>query len=47
MDPYLNQMKEWGVMKGDANGNLHGERAITRAEFVVMLYKNSYKVLFV
>lgn len=37
MDPYLNQMKEWGVMKGDANGNLHGERAITRAEFVVML----------
>lgn len=37
MDPYLNQMKEWGVMRGDANGNLHGERAITRAEFVVML----------
>ena len=37
MDPYLNQMKEWGVMKGDANGNLHGERAISRAEFVVML----------
>ena len=37
MDPYLNQMKEWGVMKGDANGELHGERAITRAEFVAML----------
>lgn len=37
MGPYLNQMKEWGVMKGDANGELHGERAITRAEFVAML----------
>ena len=37
MDPYLNQMKEWGVMKGDANGELNGERAITRAEFVAML----------
>ena len=37
MAPYLNQMKEWGVMKGDANGELHGERAITRAEFVAML----------
>ena len=41
MDPYLNQMKEWGVMKGDANGNLHGERAITRAEFVVMLNRGT------
>ena len=37
MDPYLNQMKEWGVMKGDANGNLHGERVITRAEFVTLV----------
>ena len=37
MDPYLNQMKEWGVMKGDANGALNGKRAITRAEFVAML----------
>lgn len=37
MDPYLNQMQEWGVMKGDANGELNGERAITRAEFVAML----------
>ena len=37
MDPYLNQMQEWGVMKGDANGNLHGERVITRAEFVTLV----------
>ena len=37
MDPYLNQMQEWGVMRGDANGNLHGERVITRAEFVTLV----------
>ncbi|MCM1149563.1 MAG: S-layer homology domain-containing protein [Butyricicoccus sp.] len=35
--PYLNQLVNWGVMRGDINGNLYPERNITRAEFVTMM----------
>lgn len=37
MDPYLEQVVDWGVMAGDKNGNLHPDRQITRAEFVTMI----------
>ena len=37
MRPYLDQMVEWGVMQGDANGNLNEDRQITRAEFVTLV----------
>lgn len=37
MQPYLEQVQAWGVLRGDANGDLHEDRAITRAEFVVMM----------
>lgn len=37
MDPYLDQMVSWGIMRGDINGNLEPERNITRAEFVSMV----------
>lgn len=37
MTPYLEQVQEWGVMRGDANGNLHEDRNITRAEFVTLV----------
>ena len=37
MDPYLDQMVSWGIMRGDINGNLEPERTITRAEFVSMV----------
>lgn len=37
MTPYLEQVQEWGVMKGDAQGNLHEDRNITRAEFVTLV----------
>lgn len=37
MQPYLEQVQEWGVMRGDANGDLHEDRSITRAEFVTMV----------
>ena len=37
MDPYLDQVVEWGVMRGDAAGNLNPNRQITRAEFVTMV----------
>ena len=31
MEPYLEQVVEWGVMRGDASGNLNPDRQITRA----------------
>ncbi len=37
MQPYLDQMVEWGIMQGDANGNLNPDRQITRAEFVTLV----------
>lgn len=37
MQPYLEQVQEWGVMRGDANGNLNEDRSITRAEFVTLV----------
>lgn len=37
MEPYLEQVVDWGVMRGDAAGNLNPDRVITRAEFVVMM----------
>ncbi len=37
MDPYVQTAVDWGVMKGDAAGNLHPERELTRAEFVAMV----------
>lgn len=37
MQPYLEQVREWGVMYGDSSGNLHEDRPITRAELVVMM----------
>lgn len=35
--PYLDQLVEWGVMRGDLEGNLNPQRDITRAEFMAML----------
>ncbi len=37
MTPYLEQAQEWGVMRGDAAGNLNADRKITRGEFVTMM----------
>lgn len=37
MEPYLEIVQEWGVMRGDSNGNLHEDRPITRAEFVTLV----------
>lgn len=37
MQPYLEQVQEWGVMRGDGNGNLNEDRTITRAEFVTLV----------
>ncbi len=37
MTPYLEQVQEWGVMRGDSSGNLNADRAITRAEFVTLV----------
>lgn len=37
MTPYLEQVQEWGVMRGDASGNLHEDRNINRAEFVTLV----------
>ena len=37
MEPYLEQVSEWGVMRGDASGNMHEDRQITRAEFVTLV----------
>ncbi len=37
MEPYLEQVVEWGVMRGDSSGNLNPDREITRAEFVTLI----------
>lgn len=37
LQPYLEKVVDWGVMRGDINGNLNPERTITRAEFVTMI----------
>jgi hypothetical protein len=37
LQPYLDKVVEWRVMRGDVNGNLNAERNITRAEFVTMV----------
>ena len=37
MTPYLEQVQDWGVMRGDSSGNLHEDRSITRAEFVTLV----------
>lgn len=37
MDPYLEKLVSWGVMRGDLSGNLNPDRAITRAEFVTLI----------
>ncbi|MCI8818174.1 MAG: S-layer homology domain-containing protein [Oscillibacter sp.] len=37
MEPYLEQVQEWGVMRGDSSGNLNADRPITRAEFVTLV----------
>lgn len=35
--PYMEQLVEWGVMRGDLAGNLNPDRNITRAEFVTLI----------
>lgn len=35
--PYMEQLVDWGVMRGDVGGNLAPERNITRAEFVTLV----------
>lgn len=37
MQPYLDQLVNWGVMRGDINGNLMENNPITRAEFSTMI----------
>ena len=37
MDPYLDQMVEWGFLRGDIDGNLNPDNNITRAEFVTII----------
>lgn len=37
MQSYLNQVVDWGIMRGDIAGNLNENAAITRAEFVSMI----------
>lgn len=37
MQPYLDQMVEWGIMQGNSSGNLNPDRQITRAEFVTLV----------
>ena len=37
MDPYLEKLVSWGVMRGDLSGNLNPDRAISRAEFVTLI----------
>ena len=37
MEPYLEKLVSWGVMRGDSSGNLHPDRTLTRGEFVVMV----------
>lgn len=35
--PYMEQLVDWGVMRGDVGGNLAPSRSITRAEFVTLM----------
>lgn len=37
MDPYLNTVVEWGVITPDGNGNVDGNKKLTRADFVAMI----------
>ena len=37
MEPYLEKLVEWGVMRGSSSGNLNPDRVLTRAEFVTMI----------
>lgn len=37
LQPYLDKIVSWGVMRGDINGNLNADRTITRAEFVTLI----------
>ncbi|WP_352416007.1 S-layer homology domain-containing protein [Oscillibacter ruminantium] len=37
MEPYLEKLVSWGVMRGDSSGNLHPDRTLTRGEFVVLV----------
>ena len=37
VEPYLNKVVEWGVMRGDIDGNLNPDNPISRAEFVTMI----------
>ena len=37
MQPYLDKVVEWGVMRGDIAGNLNEDNVITRAEFCTMI----------
>ncbi len=36
-DPYIQTLVDWGVMRGDVNGNMAPGRNITRAEFVTLI----------
>lgn len=37
MEPYLEKLVSWGVMRGDSSGDLHPDRTLTRGEFVVLV----------
>ena len=37
MEPYLEKLVSWDVMRGDSTGNLHPDRTLTRGEFVVLV----------
>lgn len=37
MEPYLEKLVDWGVMRGNASGSLNPDRVLTRAEFVTMI----------
>lgn len=36
-DSYLQQMVDWGFMRGDISGNLRPDNPISRAEFVTVI----------
>ena len=37
MEPYLETLTDWGVMRGSSAGDLNPDRVLTRAEFVTMI----------
>ena len=37
MEPYLEKLVSWGIMRGDPSGDLRPNQDITRAEFVVLV----------